>query len=405
MDRREFLGLAIPAGIGVGIGAGTVGLSGEISSGPRGEIDRANVFGEDPKAKWTGSSDSGDLIPPELGGITGDGERVYLPTFRGVHALDATDGSEAWTFETLGEVQSTPNVVGDAIFCGSSGGRVYAIEAASGAERWDVFVESSVRGSPVVDDGIAFVATEDGELYGLDAETGKRVWRSEAGPELADTPSTDGNSVYAVSFDGDVYAFDAATGDPRWQTDVANEQGIPRVAIHDGTVFASFGNSLLFGYEAETGRKRLELDMGDRPLYSFTPYDGVVYVSTWDGLAAVDVERGERKWTETLRGNTRAPPVVVDGSQLDGPKGRNRPLVLWSTSWAMYALADDRSGAPLPRSVLPLDEFEFFHGGRLAFVDGTLYAADGDGPVSAFDVPITGSAQDARHSKFQSATD
>jgi outer membrane protein assembly factor BamB len=88
-----------------------------------------------------------------------------------LHCIDRTTGKAVWTFQTRGQVESSPVVCGDAIAVGSEDGRLYCVSLADGKERWAYEIGSPVTASPAVSDGLIVVGSEDGNLYAFKSPT------------------------------------------------------------------------------------------------------------------------------------------------------------------------------------------------------------------------------------------
>ncbi len=86
-----------------------------------------------------------------------------------LHCIYRATGKSAWTFQTRGEVESSPVVCGDAIVVGSGDGRLYCVTLADGKERWAFEVGAPVTASPAVSDGLIVVGAEDGNLFAIGA--------------------------------------------------------------------------------------------------------------------------------------------------------------------------------------------------------------------------------------------
>lgn len=110
-------------------------------------------------------------------------------------------------------VFSTPAVVGDTLYAGSTDFNVYALDTATGAERWHYLTGGPILHATVrVEGGVVYAASEDSALYALDARDGHLIWRYQTKGRIEATPLVDGNTVYLASTDTHVYALDAATG-------------------------------------------------------------------------------------------------------------------------------------------------------------------------------------------------
>ncbi|WP_329345412.1 outer membrane protein assembly factor BamB family protein [Streptomyces sp. NBC_01352] len=200
--------------------------------------------------------------------------------------------------------------------------------------------------TPAVADGGVHVSSGSG-LYALDAATGQERWRFVTSGDrikvLAPTVA-DGVVYFGTGHaDGLAYAMDALTGRQIWQV----ATGAPvtsRPAVVDGVVYLSSEQGLS-ALDAATGERRWVL-AGNPVLGSPTVAAGVVYVhiggSKEDkGVHALDAATGERRWRFTTgrEWNEASRPAVADGSvyvtshsslhAVDALSGRER--------WAFYA--------------------------------------------------------------------
>jgi len=84
-----------------------------------------------------------------------------------LHCLDRATGKAVWTFQTRGEVDSSPVICGDGIVVGSADGRLYCVNLADGKQRWAYEIGAPVTASPAAADGLVIVGAEDGNLYAI----------------------------------------------------------------------------------------------------------------------------------------------------------------------------------------------------------------------------------------------
>lgn len=252
----------------------------------------------------------------------------------------------AWKFRTGGRVISSPLVVGDAVYVGSTDGALYAVNRADGTERWKFATQGPIASSPAAAGGVVFISSLDGNVYGVDAATGKERWRfatkgerrftapgihgaiprTERMPDPFDvfmsSPAVLGGTVYIGSGDQHVYALDAATGALRWSFatgDVVHSSP----AVADGLVFVGSWDRNLYAIDAASGRERWRYTTGnDTVIYnqigiasSPAVMNGRVFVGGRDGhFHAVDARTGKLAWTHDNHGGwTIASPAVLDG--------------------------------------------------------------------------------------------
>lgn len=269
------------------------------------------------------------------------------PEHLGVYASAApTLATLAWKFKTGGRVISSPLVVGDAVYVGSTDGALYALARADGTLRWKFATAGPVNSSPAFSDGVVYVGSIDGNVYAVDAAKGTKRWafatrgerrftvpgihgaipRTERMPDPYDvflsSPTMVSGLVYIGSGDQQVYALDAATGALRWSFatgDVVHAS--PTVA--DGVVYIGSWDRNLYALDATTGRERWRYTTGNDTLIynqigiasSAAVADGMVFVGGRDGhFHAVDARTGAQRWTIDNHGGwTIASPAVRNG--------------------------------------------------------------------------------------------
>lgn len=84
-----------------------------------------------------------------------------------VRCVDRANGNELWTYETRGQVDSSPAIVDDRVFVGSNDGSLYALSLANGNLIWKEQLGRKVTAGPAIGEGVLVVGTEmsDGFLY------------------------------------------------------------------------------------------------------------------------------------------------------------------------------------------------------------------------------------------------
>ena len=76
----------------------------------------------------------------------------------------AATGALVWQYPTMSYILSSPTVVNDVVFFGSSDGNLYALKAQTGALLWKYNIGTDVD-SPAVANGVLYVGARDGNLY------------------------------------------------------------------------------------------------------------------------------------------------------------------------------------------------------------------------------------------------
>ena len=210
---------------------------------------------------------------PLIGGVAVGRDAVYFGSSDGkVYAVDA-DGREAWRqpFETGDGVWSTPTLAGDTLYVTSLDGHLYALDAETGSELWSFEADAGIASPPVVNEeaGLVYVGGLDSQLRAIDVETHEERWALEADNWFWTRPLVADGVLYAGSLDASVYAVDALTGEPRWTEPFETEAPVRAApVIVAGVLFVADRDGNVYGIELEDG-----LEAFASPL----PLDGEVF--------------------------------------------------------------------------------------------------------------------------------
>ncbi len=226
-----------------------------------------------------------------------------------VHRLWKFDIGKGAGKERLGLV---PVLGGGKLFAVSADGVVGAADARTGAIVWRRETHDAISGGPGEADGLLAYGTVEAEVVALNAEDGVERWRTRVSSEVLSAPRVADGMVVVHTLDGNVIALDADNGKQRWlyaeSVPVLSLRGSGSPAIADGIVYVGLANGKLIALDLTSGdlawetvisypRGRSELerivDIDGDPFV----YDGVVYVSTFNGeLAAVSASSGVVLW-------------------------------------------------------------------------------------------------------------
>lgn len=207
-----------------------------------------------------------------------------------------------WKFKTDDQVKSSPVIVGDRVFIGSSDGKMYAIELANGSQVWAYEAPDAIEATPCVIDGSVFFGCSDGLLYALDAGTGSFKWKYETEGEILGaanwTRSPDGEKIWILvgSYDNILHCVDSATGEAVWTYETDNYiNGSP--AVDDQKTVFGGCDALIHVVSLTDGSKVSEIDGGSYIAASAAFVDGQVYVGNYDNVfIRADIAAGKIIW-------------------------------------------------------------------------------------------------------------
>ncbi|HVO63490.1 MAG TPA: PQQ-binding-like beta-propeller repeat protein [Terriglobales bacterium] len=308
-----------------------------------------------------------------------------------------------WKFHTAGRVISSPAVVDDAVYVGSTDSNLYALNLASGALRWKFETQSWVTSSPAVASGTVFFESYDGNLYAVEAATGQLKWKfatagekrfsgkhlhhlepaAEVMPDPWDfylsSPGIWNGLVFFGSGDGNVYALDANSGTLKWKFQTADVvHSSP--AIADATLYIGSWDTYLYALDASTGKERWRFKTGDDPdihnhvgiQSSPAVRDGIVYFGCRDSYVyAVDASSGKQIWR-----------FSTDGSWVNNSPVADIDAVYFATSIpGILHAVNAKTGASLFH--LPTGTPVF---ASMALANGNLYMGNFGGKLTAIGI-------------------
>ncbi|WP_277543288.1 beta-alanine-activating enzyme beta-propeller domain-containing protein [Haloarcula laminariae] len=283
-----------------------------------------------------------------------------------VYALSADDGIEQWSFQTGDiEINSSPAVVNETVYVGSWDSNVYALSVDGGSVLWSYQTVGEVDSSPAVVNGTVYVGGGD-TVYALSAVDGTKKWSFETGSSVDSSPAVVDDTVYVGSHDGAVYALSAADGTEQWSFQTGDEV-TSSPAVVDDTVY--IGTETVHALSTDNGTEQWSYLTRGSVVSSPAIVNGTVYIGgeyTYGNVYALSAEDGTERWTFETDGAVISSPAVVDNTLYFGSYDGN-----------VYALsAEDGT-----------ERWSFQTGGSVgsspAVVDGTVYVGSDDGNVYA----------------------
>ena len=290
-----------------------------------------------------------------------------------LHSL-SPNGDPNWAFPTQGFVRSSPMATqnGD-IFFGSSDGNFHSIDS-QGMPRWQHPTSNPIISSPaLLDNGNIFITSRN-ELITLDP-AGNVGWTfSTPTGETSPAAISQNNDIFVGSGDGYIYGFpnSANTYPPNHEYFVGNEVlGGPAIG-GDGAVFVGAQDNFIYAIDTNPSTSlRWRFQTGG-PVKA-TPALGdnnVLYVGSEDGIFyAIDIPSGNEVWRFVV-----GFPIVSSGAiASDGT------VIFGAGNGILYALANDgtikwqaQTGGPIVSSPVILP-------------NGAVIIGSGDGKVYAFE--------------------
>lgn len=219
---------------------------------------------EDGTEIWSFVTDSEQVASVSL---TSDGNLYvggggFFSEMNKLYSLNTTDGSVAWKRNTSAAVFSPPTVTGnqekDRLYFTTGAGEARAYTT-SGEDLWNINIGPIVDTSPTVVGEAVYVGSRDNSTYALDKSDGSVFWSHEVGHFVTSSPTVADGTVYFGSRDDSLYALNASNGTERWSYETEGDIQSSPTYVEDPSEGRSVGSRLRLGTRshhdevAETG--------------------------------------------------------------------------------------------------------------------------------------------------------
>jgi outer membrane protein assembly factor BamB len=242
-------------------------------------------------------------------------------------ALRAKDGKLLWRFPLPGRSETSPVISGSNVIVGSESGGIYALDRRTGKPDWQVSTGGAVKGGLALDNGVLYGANYAGQVFALRASDGQYIWQSSTqgsslgrGGPVYSTPAVAFGRVYLGSIDTRVYSFDEATGDLLWSHSTGDwVYAAPAVADTpkaEPTVYVGSKDQTFYALDAKTGAVRWQKDLGGVILGAASVLGENVYVAALGpniGTFGFNAKTGKKTFESDLGEYN---PVISDGERL-----------------------------------------------------------------------------------------
>lgn len=245
------------------------------------------------------------------------------------HAIEGGPGPEKgeaiWSYQTNGQVYSSPSFYEGGMLIGSDDGNLYCFDPETGDLKWKFRTDGEIQATAYIDDNKAYFGSFDKNLYCIDLPG------SEGGiPELAWNYSTHGkiigsctpylDSVVFGDNEGYVYRI-SKDGELEWEFQYHEIEywSSPIIDSENGIVYIGNIGNALFKIGVEDGHEMGIRGFGqDSELYSSGVYkDDIIYLTDGEGnsLIAENLVNRELEWIFDCGYATYSTPVI-DGDRI-----------------------------------------------------------------------------------------
>lgn len=234
-----------------------------------------------------------------------------------LHAVNADNGTEIWTYSTDKIVLDAPAIVGEIVYIGSkSSHKLFALYTSNGTKKWDSVIDHGITTSPLVVNNMVYCGSGNGTIYAYNAHNGSKIWEyctDGLGP-VDSSPAYAYGMIYVGSSDDRIYALDAINGSKIWDFNTGG--GISSSpSVVDGIVYVGVGYpaSMIYALNAFNGSKLWEYETKDSVWSSPAVAHGMVYIGSDDyNIYALDAVTGNKIWNYTTDSSIRSSPAITN---------------------------------------------------------------------------------------------
>lgn len=257
---------------------------------------------------------------------------IYIGSGNNLLAVD-TSGKEVFRFKTQGNIKCKPAIEKSEIYFQSTDGLLYCIDKKSGKERWTFQMDTNnylqlydywdyFQSSPLIVNNLIYIGSTNAYLYAIDSRTGREIWKFKTGHIIRSSPAYSNGNIYFGSYDGMFYVLNAQNGKLIWDYKIEKPNysrcgEIQSSAIIErGKVIFGSRDGILHVLDELTGKELWNYSHEGSWVIS-TPaiYENMVITGSSDAhfVIANDFNSGKELWRYKTKYNVFSSPLVYSG--------------------------------------------------------------------------------------------
>ncbi|MCE9519473.1 MAG: PQQ-binding-like beta-propeller repeat protein [Verrucomicrobia bacterium] len=235
-----------------------------------------------------------------------------------IYAWNITDGSEAWKFETEGEVHAGVNLWKDAngkvcALIGSYDNRLYCLDVATGKKIWGFETTNYINGAVAIYEGQVALGGCDGMLYMLDIKTGKEIKKIEINSYIGNNIAADQGAAYVAHYGNKVAAYSFADTKQLWEFGERDFPYYAAPAVSGNWVVAGSRDKRVYGIDRVKGELkwvfRTRGDVDSSPVICADTH--VIFGSNDGFIYAANLADGVEAWRYEIGAPVKTAPAVA----------------------------------------------------------------------------------------------
>lgn len=235
-----------------------------------------------------------------------------------VYGWKIGDGTEAWKFETNGEIHAGVNLWKDTngktfALIGSYDNWLYCLDVATGQKIWAFETSNYINGAVAIYEGQVVFGGCDGMLYVLDIKTGKETRKIEVNSYIGNNVAADKGVAYVAHYGNKVAAFSLADTRQLWEFGERDFPYYAAPAVSGNWVIAGSRDKRVYGIDRAKGDEkwvfRTRGDVDSSPVICADTH--VIFGSNDGFLYAANLADGAEAWRYEIGAPVKAAPAVA----------------------------------------------------------------------------------------------
>jgi outer membrane protein assembly factor BamB len=250
------------------------------------------------------------------------GNEIFVGSSDGSFAIvGKDDGSVRRYVEDAGGLETAPLYNKGVMYFGNNEGMIKAYSYRTGMYEWTYYTGFPVHSTPCLCSGILTVLSSNDVLYAFDPKTGKMLWSKKRDfpakrPVVrgSSTPVCYNEAVYVGFSDGTLLGLNVYDGTQILEKNISSKgkfQDVDATAyINDGNIIIPSFDGALYCLNLSTGA--IKWSVNDGSANSVIVESGQVYYTSNEGyLYNLDIKDGSIKWRKKIKGGVPSRPAIA----------------------------------------------------------------------------------------------
>jgi outer membrane protein assembly factor BamB len=224
-----------------------------------------------------------------------------------------------WSFESVGQIMSTPIFADFRVYFGGEDGRIHCVNSETGKEYWNFQAKSDISTTPLFVENRIFFGSDDHFFYAIDSD-GNKLWDFKSIDKFRSSPTYWNKRVIAGAVDGWIYCWNVENGEVIWKVETQGPvNGTP--CVYQDVVYCGSDDMNLYAIDALSGRVLWKFKTLKEIDTAPACFQDRLYVGS-DTMYCLDPKTGRKYWSANVKGIGVSSPAVIGTTVVFGSTER-----------------------------------------------------------------------------------